>query len=181
MHLRCLVQINIKELFTCKFASIYETDLKLFACWYFLFHYFAVRFYCFSHLTFTKSFMNAIRVLLFLLCFRARLFIDALWWPVGKGLTSWLSFVMSNCEFVTFPLVSWVRCGVWLYRFLIFALFHTFNSLYPHQVRLLLVWVYTCQNATLLKITCHGSFLIQEVTKRRDCWIFFMLMINIII
>ena len=29
----------------------------------------------------------------------------------GKGLTSWLSFVMSNCEFVTFPLVSWVRCG----------------------------------------------------------------------
>ena len=24
---------------------------------------------------------------------------------------SWLSFVMSNCEFVTFPLVSWARCG----------------------------------------------------------------------
>ena len=29
----------------------------------------------------------------------------------GKGLTSWLSFVKSNCESVTFPLVSWVRCG----------------------------------------------------------------------
>ena len=29
----------------------------------------------------------------------------------GKGLTSWLSFMVSNCEFVTFPLVSWVRCG----------------------------------------------------------------------
>ena len=28
---------------------------------------------------------------------------------------------MSDCEFVTFPLVSWVRCGTWLYRFLIFA------------------------------------------------------------
>ena len=27
------------------------------------------------------------------------------------GLTSWLSFVVSNCEFVTFPLVSRVRCG----------------------------------------------------------------------
>ena len=27
------------------------------------------------------------------------------------GLTSWLSFVVSNCEFVTFPLVSWVRFG----------------------------------------------------------------------
>ena len=38
------------------------------------------------------------------LCFRARLFIDALWSPAGKGLASWLSFVMSNnCEFVTFP------------------------------------------------------------------------------
>ena len=24
---------------------------------------------------------------------------------------SWLSFVVSNCEFVTFPLVSWVGCG----------------------------------------------------------------------
>ena len=42
---------------------------------------------------------------------RARLFIDALWSPAGKGLTSLLSFVMSNCEFVTFPLVSKVRCG----------------------------------------------------------------------
>ena len=27
---------------------------------------------------------------LFLLCFRVRLFIDALWSPAGKGLTSWL-------------------------------------------------------------------------------------------
>ena len=44
---------------------------------------------------------------LFLLCFCARLFIDALWSSAGKGLTSWLSFVMSNCEEVTFG----VRCG----------------------------------------------------------------------
>ena len=33
------------------------------------------------------------------------------WSAAGKGLTSWISFVVSNCEFVTFPLVSWVRCG----------------------------------------------------------------------
>ena len=33
------------------------------------------------------------------------MFIVALCSPSGKGLTSWLSFVMSNCEFVTFPLV----------------------------------------------------------------------------
>ena len=31
--------------------------------------------------------------------------------PAGKGLTSWLSFVVYNCEFVTFPLVSLVMCG----------------------------------------------------------------------
>ena len=56
-----------------------------------------------------------------LLCLCARLVICALWSPAGKGLTSWLSPVVSNCEVVTFPLVSWVRCGTWLYRFLIFA------------------------------------------------------------
>ena len=32
------------------------------------------------------------------------------------------------CEFVTFPLVSWVRCGTWLYRFLIFAPLLTLNA-----------------------------------------------------
>ena len=48
---------------------------------------------------------------LFLLCFHARLFFDALWSPAGKGLPFWLSFVMSNCDVVTFPLVSCVRCG----------------------------------------------------------------------
>ena len=30
------------------------------------------------------------------------------------------------CEFVTFPLVSWVRCGTLLYRFLIFTPLLTF-------------------------------------------------------
>ena len=34
------------------------------------------------------------------------LFIDALWSPAGKGLTSWLLFVLFNCGFVTFP------CGI---------------------------------------------------------------------
>ena len=38
-------------------------------------------------------------------------YICALWPPAGKGLTSWLSFVVFNCEFVTFLLVSWVSCG----------------------------------------------------------------------
>ena len=46
-----------------------------------------------------------------LLCLSVRQFICALSSPAGKGLTSWLSFVVSNCEFVTFSLVSLVRCG----------------------------------------------------------------------
>ena len=36
----------------------------------------------------------------------SRLFIAALWSPAGEGLTSWLSFVMFNCAFVTF------LCGI---------------------------------------------------------------------
>ena len=46
-----------------------------------------------------------------LLCLCVRLFISALWSPAGKALISWLSFVVSNCEFLTFPFVSWVMCG----------------------------------------------------------------------
>ena len=52
---------------------------------------------------------------LVLLCFHARLFVDALLSPAGKELTSWLSFVMSYSDDVTLPLVSWVRCGALLY------------------------------------------------------------------
>ena len=49
---------------------------------------------------------------LVLLCLYVHLFIDALWSPAGKGLTSWLSFVMCSYEVVAFPLVSWVGCSV---------------------------------------------------------------------
>ena len=64
---------------------------------------------------------NVFCSVLCLLCLCGCLFMWALWSPAGKGLTPWLSFVVSNCEFVTFPLVSWVTCGTWLYRYLIFA------------------------------------------------------------
>ena len=47
---------------------------------------------------------------LVLLCFHARLFVDALWSPAGEALTSWLSFVLSNCDVVTFPLVGQMWC-----------------------------------------------------------------------
>ena len=88
------------------------------------------------------------------LCLCARLFICALWSPAGKGLTSWLSFVVSNCEFVTFPLVSWVRCGTWLYWFLIFAPLLTL--LLTHQILILklhshqIMLIYMNKNIKLL-------------------------------
>ena len=45
-----------------------------------------------------------------LLCLSARLFICALWSHAGKGMASTRLLVeVSNCEFVTFFLVSWVR------------------------------------------------------------------------
>ena len=47
----------------------------------------------------------------YVLCFHAHLFVDELCSPAGKGLTSWLSLVMCICDDVTFPLISWVRCG----------------------------------------------------------------------
>ena len=45
----------------------------------------------------------------------------------GAGLLALVCGVY--CECVTFPLVSWVRYGAWLYRFLIFALFLSMNRL----------------------------------------------------
>ena len=36
----------------------------------------------------------------------SRLFFADLWSPAGKDLPSWLLFMMSNCDFVTFP------CGI---------------------------------------------------------------------
>ena len=53
--------------------------------------------------------------MLFLSCVSYAFVCVCLLLPCGhlleKRLTSGLSFVMSNFEFVTFPLVSWVKCG----------------------------------------------------------------------
>ena len=40
------------------------------------------------------------------------LFIAVLWSPAGKGLTSWLFFVMVNCFLSLSHMISWVRCGI---------------------------------------------------------------------
>ena len=50
--------------------------------------------------------MDHLCYLCLLIVMHSRLFIPALWSPAGKGLTSWLLFVVSNCDFVTFP------CGI---------------------------------------------------------------------
>ena len=41
----------------------------------------------------------------------SRLFIAAVWSPAGKGLTSWLLFVMFNLFLSLSHVVSWVMCG----------------------------------------------------------------------
>ena len=41
----------------------------------------------------------------------SRLFIAALWSPEGKGLTSWLLFVMFIVILLLSHLVSWDMCG----------------------------------------------------------------------
>ena len=85
----------------------------------------------------------------FLSCFCyafVRLFICTLWSPAGKGLTSWLSFVVSNCEFVLFPFVSWVRCSTWLNLFLVFAPFLTMARC---------CWPILCLSQGMLHIVTH--------------------------
>ena len=52
------------------------------------------------------SFVDHLCYLCLVFVMLSRLFIAALWSPAGIGLTSWFSFVMFNCVFVTFP------CGI---------------------------------------------------------------------
>ena len=52
------------------------------------------------------SFVDHLCYLCFVLVMLSRQFSAALWSPAWKGLTSWLSFVMFNCVFVSFA------CGV---------------------------------------------------------------------
>ena len=50
--------------------------------------------------------MDNLCYLCLVIVMHSRLLIAALWSPAGKGLTSWLLFVMLNCDFVPFP------CGI---------------------------------------------------------------------
>ena len=66
---------------------------------------------------------------------------------VKQGLTSWLSFLMSNFEVVTFTLVSWVRCCAGMHRFLTFAIFLTFTM--EIRKKIYMVMTRKCHNYTL--------------------------------
>ena len=56
--------------------------------------------------------------LCFLFVMLSCLFIAVLWSPAGKGLTSWLSCMWCFLAFLSLShVVSWVRCGTWLYQF----------------------------------------------------------------
>ena len=56
----------------------------------------AVLLLCIFCILFCLVFAMSLCASICLLCLRARLFICALWSPAGKGLTSWLSFVVSE-------------------------------------------------------------------------------------
>ena len=61
------------------------------------------------------------------------LFIAALWSPTGKGLTSWLSFVMFICVLLLSQVVSWVRCGTCCIHSTKFLIGHFFKLIISDQ------------------------------------------------
>ena len=84
-----------------------------------------------------------------------RLFIAALLSPAGKGLTSWCSCLWCLIVFLSLShVVSWVRCGTWLYRFLIFGVFLTAIH-FTGQIRALVAPVVKTQRV----FSSHGGFL----------------------
>ena len=75
------------------------------------------------------SFVDHLRYLCLVFVMRSRLFIAALWSSERKGLASWLLFVMFIVILLLSHLLPWDRCGTWSYRFLIIAVFLTFDPL----------------------------------------------------
>ena len=55
--------------------------------------------------------MNHLCYICLVIVMLLRLFIAALWSPAGKGLTSWLLFMMFIVVLLLSHVVSWVRCG----------------------------------------------------------------------
>ena len=81
------------------------------------------------------------------------LFLAGFFSPVGKGLTSWFSCVSLS------HMVSRVRCGTWLYRFLIFTVSSSFLF-------------------TLKKVTLNKKYLFSLQRKREFNRLFNILLSN---
>ena len=86
-----------------------------------------------------------------LLCLCVRLFICTLWSPVGKGLTSWLSFVVSNCE-CHFPIG--ILGLVW---YLIVSIPDLCTLAYFHTVRIVLYSGYSIVDCNILILFKHST------------------------
>ena len=106
---------------------------------------------------------------MFLFClvfamFCARLFICALWSPAGKGLTSWLSFVVSS---VSLSLSHWYPgSGVVLDCIDSWSLHHYLLLLLRYKT-FQLKWTRNENN------TCHG-FLFNSTSAGQTSWMFWL-------
>ena len=58
-----------------------------------------------------STFVDHLCYLCFVFVMLSHQFIAALLSPAGKGLTSWLYFVIFNCVLSLSHVESWVRCG----------------------------------------------------------------------
>ena len=66
------------------------------------------------------------------------------------------------CEFVTFPLVSWVRCGTWLYRFLIFAPLLTLLLFQAYESESVLFWNIYCTYDRIMEDQYDFSYVLHK-------------------
>ena len=96
-------------------------------------------------------FVNHLCYLRLVFAMRSRLFIAALWSHAGKGPTSWLLFVMSHCDFVTFP------CGILGQVWYLIVLIPDFLQSFLFSSHLIF-WIYN-----VFKV-------VKTMTKRQKQW-----------
>ena len=114
--------------------------------------------------------MDHLSYLKFVFVKLSRLLIAALWSHAGKGLTSWLSFVMFNCVFVTFP------CGilgqVWYFIVLIpdlcrLSYFYNKTSSLSHISLVTLVYKFKLQRSSFPQGNFADMSYLKEQSKLR--------------
>ena len=104
------LETHLNKVLGCRcetgFSPPVEVELLLTVSrWYFFYELFV--FFCLVYLMLSRLFISNFRS------------------PARKGLTCWLFLVMFIDFLLLSHVVSWVRCGILLFRFLIFAIFLT--------------------------------------------------------